>query len=99
MKRFLLLLCLGFLVIVSCNKNSSSKNADDTQTTAPAERQCASCDVLQQQLKDDPTLAARMDAIERFTRDFEAHPDANRLVNGVLIVPVEVNVLYRNGSE
>jgi hypothetical protein len=55
-------------------------------------------EVLEEQLKADPSLAQRMAAIENFTRDFENNP-AGRLVNGVMEIPVVVNVLYKTTSE
>jgi hypothetical protein len=56
--------------------------------------------VLQEQLKADPTLAARMEAIETFTRNFEKNPAAYRLLpDGTMEIPVVFNVLYKTTAE
>lgn len=65
--------------------------------SAPAQaRSCASYDVLQEQLKADPGLAARMQAIEEFTTRYEKEA---RLVNGVYEIPVVVNVVYNTTAQ
>lgn len=74
---------------------------EDAASTAPvaneiSNRGCASHEVLQAQLKADPTLALRMDQIESFTN--KALQDG-RLVNGAIEIPVVVNVLYRTAAE
>ncbi|HSU28200.1 MAG TPA: zinc metalloprotease [Chitinophagaceae bacterium] len=97
MKKLLLILAGSFWLFLGCNKMSSNNEASDENVVAPTERHCAAYDVLQQQLQEDPSLAERMNAIERFTRDFEA--DHSRLVGGVMEVPVVVNVLYKKASE
>jgi len=52
--------------------------------------------VLDEQLKADPGLASRMSEIERLT---ESAISQGRLVNGVIEIPVVVNVLYRTNAE
>jgi hypothetical protein len=47
-------------------------------------------------LKADPTLALRMNEIEAFTQKSIL---TNRLVNGKVVIPVVVNVLYRTAAE
>jgi hypothetical protein len=100
MKRTRGLLIVAILFTLSCNKSVSHEDSlPDEQISQPTVRQCASYDVLQQQLQEDPSLRQRMDAIEEFTRRFEADPNSFRLVHGVMEVPVIVNVLYRTASE
>jgi hypothetical protein len=55
--------------------------------------------VLEQQLKTQPGLADRMQAIEEFTSRVTANPSQYRLVNGVIEIPVVVNVLYKTTAE
>ena len=101
-KLFGLLSC--FVVLgIGCTKSSLTEQ--DTKTT-PAltgtltHRGCASEEVLQQQLKDDPTLASRMEAIEEFTARYKQNPSAFRLLaNGMIEIPVVVNVVYRTTAE
>ena len=99
MKKIFLILAGSFWLFLGCNKMSTNNGVADENIAAPTERHCASYDVLQQQLQDDPSLAARMEAIERFTRDFEANPNLGRMEGDVLVVPVVVNVLYRTNAE
>src|SRR5438552_18012279 len=99
MKKILLLLVAASLLFGSCKK--SVKNEElVTNQPAPAVRQCAAYDVLEEQLRQDPSLQQKMDAIESFTRDFQNNPQASRLLpNGIMEVPVVVNVLYKTASE
>lgn len=92
----------GMLITASCTKVSLNEEiaAATNETEAPLTlRQCASNDVLQEQLKADPSLAARMNAIESFTESYLRNPTANRLVNGVIEIPVVVNVLYKTSAQ
>ena len=89
---------------IGCQKSSVDEltNNDGSLVVGqeqPTARYCASHEVLQRQLKEDPSLAARMQSIEDFTTRFEQNPVMNRLVNGVIEIPVVVNVLYRTAAE
>jgi len=100
MKKLLALLLAALLFFTSCQKSLNDQSAGDDDIKAISQRNCASHEVLLQQLKDDPSLQQRMDAIEAFTRDFQKNPDAYRLLNnGIMEVPVVVNVLYRTAAE
>ena len=75
MKKALLFLAGCTLFAISCQKSSVTEitNQDgNIVADAPASngRHCASYEVLQRQLKEDPTLAGRMQAIEDFTARF-----------------------------
>ena len=98
MKKMLLLLLSCGMFAVGCQKSSLD------QATVPANEneivhRCASYEVLQQQLKADPTLGQRMKDIEDFTSRFQSNPSMNRLVNGVIVIPVVVNVLYNTAAQ
>jgi hypothetical protein len=82
------------LLFFSC-QNDQTELATDA-TTAITQRKCASQDVLEAQLKADPTLAIRMNQIEAFTQKAIL---TKRLVNGKVVIPVVVNVLYRTAAE
>lgn len=88
------LLAIALLMIFSCQNDSSetSINAADMLTR----RTCAAQDVLTEQLKADPALAAKMNQIEAFTQKSIL---TNRIVNGKIVIPVVVNVLYRTTAE
>jgi len=90
MKKTLIALASLIMVIASgCTKTSLVET--ETPTIA---RRCASYEVLQDQLKADPSLAQRMQEIENFT----ASPAA-KLINGVITIPVVVNVIYNTTSQ
>jgi hypothetical protein len=61
-----------------------------------SERGCASQDVLDAQMKADPSLVLRMNQIEAFTQKSML---TSRLVNGKIVIPVVVNILYRTAAE
>lgn len=85
------------LMLFSCQNDQNDQNESPTQlTNAITERKCATQDVLEDQLKEDPTLASRMNQIEDFTKKSIL---AKRIVNGKIEIPVVVNVLYRTASE
>ncbi len=102
MKKSLLLLAAGALVFsIGCNKTSAPDETilnNEKEVTA-TQRKCAADEVLQENLKADPSLKQRMDAIEEFTRQVEKNPSAYRLVGGVIEIPVIVNVLYKTTAQ
>ena len=102
MKRiFAIFSCAVFAV--SCTKTSSTEEVIKPEETigAPAAlRACASEEVLAANLLADPGLAARMAAIEEVTDRFAANGGAqNYTSNGIVYIPVVVNVLYKTAAE
>ncbi|TBX65173.1 zinc metalloprotease [Flavobacterium silvisoli] len=81
------------LILFSCQKEDTTVNSE----TKTLKRACASQEVLERQLREDPGLAAKMAQIEAFTENALLHKD--RLVNGKIEIPVVVNVLYRTAAE
>lgn len=94
MKKSLIAVALLFSVI-ACQNDDATPNSE-MESAKVAQRGCASHEVLERQLKEDPTLALRMNAIEEQTEDFIK---SGKLVNGVLEIPVVFNVLYRTSAE
>jgi hypothetical protein len=90
----LILSAAACLMLFSC-QNDQTESLNDS-TNAITQRKCATQDVLEAQLKADPTLAIRMNQIEAFT---EKALLTKRLVNGKIEIPVVVNVLYRTAAE
>jgi len=84
------------LTFVSCNKEEVINEVTDN-TEIFGERKCAAHDVLQEDLKNDPSLQKRMDEIERFTEDFVTQK--RLLTNGIIEIPVVVNVLYKTTAQ
>ena len=91
--RKLLLSASALLVLFACQNEESVSNAEDKGTL---KRGCAAHEVHERQLAEDPTLALRMNEIEEFTQRAIAE---NRLVNGKIVIPVVVNVLYKTAAE
>lgn len=83
------------MLVFSCGENETS-DFSESQTTVTVHRGCASHDVLLNKLNDDPKLAERMNEIESFTQNAIKE---GRLVNGVIEIPVVVNVLYKTNAE
>ncbi|MBL0336324.1 MAG: zinc metalloprotease [Chitinophagaceae bacterium] len=100
MKKSLALLAGGFLLMMGCNKSANNEKSAMADEPAPTQRQCASYEVLQEQLKADPGLADRMNAIESFTSRIVNDPSAYRLLpDGTIEIPVVFNVLYRTAAQ
>ena len=89
----LILAASAMLMLFSCQ---NEQNEITTEKSALAQRKCASQDVLEAQLRADPTLMIRMNEIEAFTKNALL---TKRLVNGKVVIPVVVNVLYRTAAE
>lgn len=82
------------LLLLSCqNEQSESANSD---LSASTRRACATQDVLEAQMKADPMLAIRMNEIEAFTNKKML---TGKLVNGKIVIPVVVNVLYKTAAQ
>jgi hypothetical protein len=85
---------MAFTMLFSCQNDQTDSTA--LSTVAVTQRGCATQDVLDAQMKADPTLVLRMNKIEAFTQKSML---TNRLVNGKVVIPVVVNVLYRTAEE
>jgi len=92
--RKIILAATMIAMLVSCNNEES--NNDQATNLSFEKRGCASHEVLEEQLRNDPELAVRMNQIESFT---EKAMREGRLVNGKIVIPVVVNVLYRTTAE
>ncbi|MDD2820408.1 MAG: zinc metalloprotease [Flavobacterium sp.] len=90
----IILSTLAVMLLFSCQNEETQ--ATDLATNAITKRSCASQEVLEAQLKADPTLAIRMNQIEAFTQNSMTN---GRLVNGKVEIPVIVNVLYKTAAE
>ncbi|WP_264560253.1 zinc metalloprotease [Flavobacterium sp. N2270] len=93
MKKIILSV-VSLLMILSCSSDDSSATKGDVAPVA--HRGCASHDVLERQLRDDPKLAERM---ANFEIEAEKFIQQGKIVNGVLEIPVVFNVLYRTSAE
>ncbi|MBF4467620.1 zinc metalloprotease [Flavobacterium sp. LC2016-12] len=82
------------LVLFSCQNDQTEPAGSDA--IVATQRRCASQEVLEAQLKANPTLAITMNEIEAFTTNRIL---TNRLVNGKVEIPVVVNVLYKTTAQ
>lgn len=91
MKKLILSIA-ALLLLFSC------QSEDNTNTTNArvTKRICASQEVLERQLRENPELAAKMSQIEAFTNNAMLQ---GKLVNGKIQIPVVVNVLYKTTAE
>ena len=93
MKKYLLSAAV-IAMLFSCQNDITETTS--AEASVVARRGCASDEVLKKQLAADPTLALRMNKIEQITNEAIA---SGRLVNGKIVIPVVVNVLYRTTAE
>ena len=97
MRKITIALCGLVLLFSACQKSATPTDSID-ETQAITKRSCASYDVLQEQLKADPTLKQRMDQIEAFTNRLISSGKANK-ANGTIEIPVVVHVVYNTNSQ
>lgn len=86
MKKLILLTSLFFissLSLIKCKKEPIEQIS---------ERRCASMELLEEEIKANPRRAIELEKIEYHTRQA-------RLVNGKIVIPVVVNVLWRTTTE
>ena len=82
------------LMLFSCQNDTTGPTSPTTN--AIIQRGCATQEVLEAQLAADPTLAIRMNQIEAFTQNVML---TRKIVNGKIVIPVVVNILYRTAGE
>lgn len=103
MKKTLLLFAGCTIFAFGCKKTTVTEDDGQESVTnaslLPTHKSCGAQEVLLRQLQEDPTLAKRMQDIEDFTARFDPNSAANRLVNGVIEIPVVVNVLYKTAAQ
>lgn len=96
MKKVIITTFAALMLFACQNEQSDPANAD---ASVASRRGCATQEVLEAQLKADPTLAIRMNEIETFTAQHAGSNFTGRLVNGKIEIPVVVNVLYRTAAQ
>jgi hypothetical protein len=98
MRKLSFSLLTAVLFMAACQKNSDKAGAA-TEPEAITQRNCAANEVLEAQMAADPALKNRMAEIEAFTQRAIASGETARLVNGQIVIPVIVNVLYNSAAE
>ena len=108
MKKSLQLMSLAIMafVTVSCsdvsldNSDTALNSLNKSSRNEGKDRGCAAMDVLEENMKEDPSLKEKMDDVEKHTKAYEKKMKNGRVgATGTLIIPVVVNVLYSNANE
>ena len=97
MKSVLSILLCSMFFLVGCTEETINTSITQNDEDVLSKRVCYTYEVLQEQLKQDPSLAIRMQQIEDFTERFtkDKSPASLRLLGDTLEIPVIVNVLYK----
>jgi hypothetical protein len=97
LNKFVLLAMTATVLFSSCSKQEEMNASDDnTNSVQPGERLCGTMEAYYQQVKEDPGLIARMNAIEQFTEQVTTQ---RLLPDGTIQIPVVVNVLYKTSAQ
>ncbi|THD69399.1 zinc metalloprotease [Robertkochia marina] len=101
MKKLFLSLTGLLLLLASCEKTTSNEEVvnEIQEQLVFAEDQCGTMGVLNENLLNDPDLAVNMQAIELHTSNIIKSGLSQRLVNGVIEIPVVFHVIYNSASE
>lgn len=101
MKKTIFMLGIVSAILAGCESDEKVENVsqEDQISNVNARRGCASDEVLKDQIASDPNLAMKIAQIEAFTQSKLSENFESRLVNGVIEIPVVVNVLYRTAAE
>src|SRR4051794_11116646 len=99
MRKITLVLIAFVLVFEGCKKSVTPASESDVAPQAITQRNCGAYEVLQEQLKADPGLRARMEQIELFTEQAMRNGTAGRLVGDTIEIPVVVHVLYHTAAQ
>ncbi len=104
MRKINITLIAILVLLASCQKEnlknvSPADSGDDDSPTMITKRSCGTQEALQQQMAEDPTLAKRMDDIEKYTQKVIKGELPDRLVNGVITIPVVVHVVYKTAAQ
>lgn len=101
MKKSLFAALALSVALASCQKSEIIEREDIVKNESAAlGRQCATMEVLQEKLKEDPALLQRMNEIDAFTQ--KAMQDQSmfrKLADGTIEIPVVVNVLYKTAAQ
>ena len=88
-------------IALSCSEGTPlTDRSAEFRIEEPAQRSCASHEVLLEQIRQDPERGRRLDEIEAFTQSVISNPKLMRtLADGTIEIDVIVNVLYNKPAE
>src|SRR5687767_12749852 len=89
MKKFSLPLIAGLAILASCAKQDIKPQAqdpiEDAQSSVTMERHCASAEVLEKQIAENPARGKFLEDLERFTEAYRGRGESRG--PGILYVP------------
>ncbi|MFM2392928.1 MAG: hypothetical protein RLZZ546_910 [Bacteroidota bacterium] len=97
MKKLFLFGLLAFGMFSCANNDNETTELKDHDHSL--QKRCSAHDVHVQQLAADPSLAIKMEEIERFTDNFLKSADRTLLPDGTIQIPVVVNVLWKTNAQ
>lgn len=102
MRKCTLLIAACLLFVISCQKKDIKQleQPEQTETASAPTMRCASQEVLEQKLAEDPRLRQRMQQIEEYTQHVMKNKSQYKLLSdGTIEIPVYFHVLYRASNE
>lgn len=101
MKKFVIAGLALMAALSSCQKSDLTTENETLQPESTAlGRKCASMEVLENQIKENPAQLERMNEIEAFTQKALNDRSMFRLLaDGTIEIPVVVNVLYKTSAQ
>lgn len=102
MRRFTMLMAACLLLVVSCQKKDTKQTLppEEAEIASTPSMRCASQEVLEQKLAEDPGLRQRMQQIEDYTQHVIRNKNQYKLLSdGTIEIPVFFHVLYRTSDE
>lgn len=89
------------LLVFSCQKSDRAieNETPDEFSQESIQRKCASHEVFEEQIKSDSRLRDKVKEIEDFTQRIIANKDFRLLPDGIIEIPVVINVLYKTAAQ
>ncbi|RYD81564.1 MAG: zinc metalloprotease [Sphingobacteriales bacterium] len=98
MKKTFFAFASTLFILTACNKENIQDDNLVAEEPVSATGRCVSHEILEEQLLADPARAARLEALEDFTKGFDIS-SGRYASGGNIIIPVVVNVLYKTAAQ
>ena len=99
MKKILIIISVALIFGISCKKvNSSADPAYETMKEINSLQNCASAEILEDELQKDPNRAIYLDDLENKIKNYEGRGVMNHRGSGKLYVPVVIHVVLTDPS-
>jgi len=99
MRKLTMSVAAILLLATACQKHDSNQTEPEEIASEIGERKCASHEILQQQIAQDPERATRMQEIENFTERYLQTARNNSTSAATLTIPVVVHVVYNTSAQ